>query len=117
MSPTPLLGGQRISDRPYRLMYVTKTIADAVDRSQLRPDPAPPSAGRTTRRPTVARTHRRPVREGGEPMNPPNVNRKLAEEIEPRRYQTNASLSQPAATGADRPVREYVTNVSWRANQ
>jgi hypothetical protein len=35
----------------------------------------------------------------------------------PRRYQTNASLSQPSRTGADRPVREYVTNVSWRANQ
>ena len=35
----------------------------------------------------------------------------------PRRYQTNASLSQPATAGADRPVREYVTNVSWRANQ
>ena len=106
MSTTPLLpavvttidddGGQRISDRPYRLMYVTKTIADAVDRSQLRPDSAPPSAGRTTRRPTVART---------KPSN------------EPRRYQTNASLSQPATAGADRPVREYVTNVSWRANQ
>ena len=68
MSTTPLLpavvttidddGGQRITDRPYRLMYVTKTIADAVDRSQLRPDPAPPLVGRTTRRPTVARTHR-----------------------------------------------------------
>ena len=125
MSTTPLLpavvtaidddGGQRISDRPYRLMYVTKTIADTVDRSQLRPDSAPPSAGRTTRRPTVARTHRRPVFEGGEPMNPSNVNRKLAEEIAPRRYQTNASLSQPPTTGADRPVREYVTNVSsWR---
>ena len=42
---------------------------------------------------------------------PSNVNRKLAEEIEPRRYQTNASLSQPPTTGADRPVREYVTNV------
>jgi hypothetical protein len=47
-------------------------------------------------------------------MNPSNVNRKLAEEIEPRRYQTNASLSQPPTTGADRPVREYVTNVSLR---
>ena len=35
----------------------------------------------------------------------------------PRRYQTNASLSQPPTTGADRPVREYMTNVSWRANQ
>ncbi|HWY00076.1 MAG TPA: hypothetical protein VNY55_09425 [Mycobacterium sp.] len=48
---------------------------------------------------------------------PSNVNRKLAEEIEPRRYQTNASLSQPPTTGADRPVREYVTNVHCRANQ
>jgi hypothetical protein len=48
---------------------------------------------------------------------PSIVNRKLAEEIEPRRYQTNASLSQPPTTGADRPVRAYVTNVSWRANQ
>ena len=86
-------GGQRISvlgadraaiggafkpvDRPHWLMYVTKTIADAVDGSQTHPDPAPPS----------------------------------------RRYQTNASLSQAPTTGADRPVREYVTNVSWRANQ
>jgi hypothetical protein len=34
----------------------------------------------------------------------------------PRRYQTNASLSQPPTMGADRPVREYVTNVTWRAN-
>jgi hypothetical protein len=50
-------------------------------------------------------------------MNPSNVNRKLAEDIEPRRYQTNASLSQPPTTGANRPVRDYVTNVSWRANQ
>jgi len=39
------------------------------------------------------------------------VNHRLAEEIEPRRYQTNANLSQPPTTGADRPVREYVTNV------
>jgi hypothetical protein len=31
--------------------------------------------------------------------------------IEPRRYQTNANLSQRPTTGADRPVREYVTNV------
>jgi hypothetical protein len=126
-------GGQRISvfgadraeicgafkpvDRPYRPMYVTKTIADARRPITAHPDPAPPSAARTTRRPTVARTHRRPVCEGGEPMNPSNVNRKLAEEIEPHRYQTNASLRKPATTGADRPVREYVTNVSWRANQ
>jgi hypothetical protein len=42
---------------------------------------------------------------------PSNVNHRLAEEIEPRRYQTNANLSQPPTTGADRPVREYVTNV------
>jgi hypothetical protein len=34
--------------------------------------------------------------------------------IEPRRYQTNVSLSQPATTAADRPVREYVTNVTRR---
>jgi hypothetical protein len=32
--------------------------------------------------------------------------------IEPRRYQTNTSLSQPPTMGADRPVREYVTNIS-----
>jgi hypothetical protein len=31
--------------------------------------------------------------------------------IEPHRYQTNANLSQRPTTGADRPVREYVTNV------
>ena len=31
--------------------------------------------------------------------------------IEPRRYQTNANLTQRPTTGADRPVREYVTNV------
>ena len=31
--------------------------------------------------------------------------------IAPRRYQTNANLSQRPSTGADRPVREYVTNV------
>jgi hypothetical protein len=31
--------------------------------------------------------------------------------IEPRRYQTNANLSQRPTTRADRPVREYVTNV------
>ena len=36
---------------------------------------------------------------------------------EHRRYQTNANLSQRPRTGADRPVREYVTNVSWRANR
>jgi hypothetical protein len=46
-----------------------------------------------------------------------NVNRQLAEKIEPRRYQTNASLSQPPAKASQRPVREYVTNVSWRANR
>ena len=42
---------------------------------------------------------------------PSNVNHRMAEETEPRRYQTNASLGQPPTTGADRPVREYVTNV------
>jgi hypothetical protein len=31
--------------------------------------------------------------------------------VEPRRYQTNANLGQRPTTGADRPVREYVTNV------
>ena len=46
-----------------------------------------------------------------------NVNRELAETIEPRRYQTNASLSQPPAKASQRPVREYVTNVTWRANR
>ena len=46
-----------------------------------------------------------------------NVNRELAETIEPRRYQTNASLSQPPTKAPRRPVREYVTNVSWRANR
>jgi len=40
-----------------------------------------------------------------------------AETIEPRRYQTNASLSQPPAKDSQRPVREYVTNVSRRANR
>ncbi len=39
-----------------------------------------------------------------------------AAEIEPRRYQTNASLSQPPTKAAERPVREYVTNVSRRAS-
>jgi len=37
--------------------------------------------------------------------------------IEPRRYQTNASLSQPPTRAADRPVREYTTNVSWPTNR
>jgi GH15 family glucan-1,4-alpha-glucosidase len=46
-----------------------------------------------------------------------NVNRELAETIEPRRYQTNASLSQPPTKASRRAVREYVTNVSWRANR
>ena len=45
------------------------------------------------------------------------VNRELAETIEPRRYQTNASLSQPPTKAPRRPVREYVTNVTWRANR
>jgi hypothetical protein len=42
------------------------------------------------------------------------MSRKLASEVEPRRYQTNASLSQPPTKASRRPVREYVTNVSWR---
>jgi hypothetical protein len=46
---------------------------------------------------------------------PSNVNRNLAEEIEPHWYQTKVSLSQPPTTGADRPMRGFVTNVSWRA--
>jgi hypothetical protein len=41
-----------------------------------------------------------------------NVSHKSADEIEPRRYQTNASLSQPPTRAADRPVREYATNVA-----
>jgi hypothetical protein len=45
------------------------------------------------------------------------VNRKVAEKIQPRWYQTSASLNQPPTTGSGRPVREYVTNVSFRANQ
>jgi hypothetical protein len=51
------------------------------------------------------------------PTTTPNVNRKLAETIVPRRYQTNASLSQRPTKASRRPVREYVTNVSWRANR
>jgi len=43
-----------------------------------------------------------------------NVNRMLVGEIEPRRYQTNASLNQPPTRAADRPVREYATNVNQR---
>lgn len=31
--------------------------------------------------------------------------------IEPHRYQTNANLGQRPTRSADRPVREYVTNV------
>jgi hypothetical protein len=50
-------------------------------------------------------------------MNPRNVNRELAEEVAPRRYQTNARLNQPPTRAANRPVREYVTNVSWQAHQ
>lgn len=50
-------------------------------------------------------------------MKPYNVNRRLAGKIEPHWYQTNVSLSQPPRTAADRPVREYVTNVGWRADQ
>jgi hypothetical protein len=44
-----------------------------------------------------------------------NHRRGLAEKREPRRYQTNASLNLPPTRAADRPVREYVTNVSRRA--
>lgn len=50
-------------------------------------------------------------------MNPSNAKRKLTKEVEPHWYQTNASLSQPPTTRADRPVRAYVTNLRWRANQ
>jgi len=50
-------------------------------------------------------------------MNPYSVNRKLAEKVDPRWYQTNASPSQPPTTGVDRPVRDYVTNVSWRVSE
>jgi hypothetical protein len=32
-------------------------------------------------------------------------------QVEPRRYQTNASLNQPPTRAVDRPVRDYVTNV------
>jgi hypothetical protein len=54
--------------------------------------------------------------EGGQRISvPSNVNRRLAEEIQPHWYQTNVSLSQPPTTGTDRPVRGFVTNVSWRA--
>lgn len=44
----------------------------------------------------------------------PDVNSRLAEELEARRYQTNVSLNQPPLRAADRPVREYATNVSMR---
>ncbi|MBV9350222.1 MAG: hypothetical protein JOZ23_01610 [Mycobacterium sp.] len=50
-------------------------------------------------------------------MNPRDLNRKLADEIEPHWYQTNASLNQPPVRTANRPVREYVTNVSWRVSE
>ena len=45
------------------------------------------------------------------------MNRELPEATEPHRYQTNASLNQPPTRAADRPVREYVTNVSWQAHK
>ena len=45
------------------------------------------------------------------------MNPKLADKTEPRKYQTNASLGQPPTIASDRPVREYVTNVSRRARQ
>jgi hypothetical protein len=44
----------------------------------------------------------------------PEVNGRLAEASQPRRYQTNASLNQPPTRTGDRPVREYVTNVTRR---
>lgn len=50
-------------------------------------------------------------------MNPYNVNRKLAKKVQPHWYQTNASLSQPPTTAADRPVRDYVTNVRLSADR
>ena len=50
-------------------------------------------------------------------MKPYNVHRRLAEKIEPHWYQTNVSLSQPPTAGANRQVREYVTNVGWRPDQ
>jgi hypothetical protein len=50
-------------------------------------------------------------------MNARDVNRKLVESIEPRRYQTNVNLGQPPIKAAQRPVREYVTNVSWQAHK
>jgi hypothetical protein len=54
--------------------------------------------------------------DGGQRISvPSNVDRKLAEKIEPHWYQTNVSLSQPPTTGVDRPVRGFVTNVGWRA--
>jgi hypothetical protein len=37
--------------------------------------------------------------------------------IEARRYQTNASLNQPPTRAADRPVREYTTNITRRTNR
>jgi hypothetical protein len=37
--------------------------------------------------------------------------------IEPRRYQTNASLNQPPTKDSYRPVREYVTNVARGSNR
>jgi hypothetical protein len=76
-------GGQRISvfgadraeicgafkplDRPYWLMYVTKTLAEAVDRSQptVIPHRIPLPAQQDA---SMAPTHRRPVPEGGEPV-------------------------------------------------
>jgi hypothetical protein len=42
------------------------------------------------------------------------MDREQPEAIEPHRYQTNASLNQPPTRAADRPVREYTTNVSRR---
>ena len=42
------------------------------------------------------------------------MNRELPDAIETRRYHANVSLSQPPTRVADRPVREYATNVSRR---
>lgn len=54
--------------------------------------------------------------DGGQRVSvPSSVDRKLAEAIEPHWYLTNVTLGQPPTTGADRPVRGFVTNVSWRA--
>jgi hypothetical protein len=50
-------------------------------------------------------------------MDARDVSRKLVVAIEPRRYQTNVNLGQPPIKAAQRPVREYVTNVTWQARK